>query len=143
MTAPFARRRAPLLERRVLGRYVVLVTADPLARARPGQFYMLAAAERWGGGEGERPFLARAQTQEGPAAQVTVAVADAAESERLITDGVATGGMQAKLNAALAALRQGVGQVRIAHGSAPGVLKRILAGETIGTRMVLSEGRAA
>ena len=60
MTAPFARRRAPLLERRVLGRYVVLVTADPLARARPGQFYMLAAAERWGGGEGERPFLARA-----------------------------------------------------------------------------------
>ena len=38
----------------------MLVTADPLARARPGQFYMLAAAERWGGGEGERPFLARA-----------------------------------------------------------------------------------
>ena len=44
----------------MLGRYVVLVTADPLARALPGQFYMLAAAERWGGGEGERPFLARA-----------------------------------------------------------------------------------
>jgi len=60
LTAPFARRRAPLLERRVLGRYVVLSTVDPLARARPGQFYMLAAAERWGGGEGERPFLARA-----------------------------------------------------------------------------------
>ena len=30
---------------------------DELARAQPGQFYMLAAAERWGGGEGERPFL--------------------------------------------------------------------------------------
>ena len=26
----------------------------------PGQFYMLAAAERWGGGEDERPFLPRA-----------------------------------------------------------------------------------
>jgi NAD(P)H-flavin reductase len=27
---------------------------------QPGQFYMLASAERWGGGEGERPFLPRA-----------------------------------------------------------------------------------
>jgi dihydroorotate dehydrogenase electron transfer subunit len=26
----------------------------------PGQFYMLAAAERWGGGDDERPFLPRA-----------------------------------------------------------------------------------
>ena len=26
----------------------------------PGQFYMLAAAERWGGGSGERPYLPRA-----------------------------------------------------------------------------------
>ena len=26
----------------------------------PGQFYMLTAAERWGGGEDERPFLPRA-----------------------------------------------------------------------------------
>ncbi len=39
---------------------MILRTVDPLAQARPGQFYMLAAAERWGGGEGERPFLARA-----------------------------------------------------------------------------------
>jgi acetylglutamate kinase len=70
-------------------------------------------------------------------------VLTAAESERLIADGVATGGMQAKLEAALAALRQGVGQVRIAPGSAPDVLSRILAGEAIGTRLVLSEGRAA
>jgi len=38
----------------------VLSTIDRLARPRPGQFYMLATAERWGGGEGERPFLARA-----------------------------------------------------------------------------------
>jgi NAD(P)H-flavin reductase len=49
-----------LLSRRVVGRYVVLGTADALAVAEPGQFYMLAAAERWGGGEGERPFLGRA-----------------------------------------------------------------------------------
>jgi NAD(P)H-flavin reductase len=40
---------------------VVLRAHDPAAVApRPGQFYMLRAVERWGGGEGERPFLPRA-----------------------------------------------------------------------------------
>ena len=56
--------------------------------------------------------------------------------ERLIADGVATGGMQAKLNAATSALRQGVGQVRIAPGAAPDVLARVLAGDTLGTRVI-------
>jgi dihydroorotate dehydrogenase electron transfer subunit len=43
------------------GPYVVLRcwdSAGPVPQA--GQFYMLAAAERWGGGEGERPYLPRA-----------------------------------------------------------------------------------
>lgn len=70
-------------------------------------------------------------------------VLTASESERLIAEGVATGGMQAKLNAALAALRGGVEQVRIAPGSADRILDRILAGESAGTRLVLGEGRAA
>jgi NAD(P)H-flavin reductase len=36
----------------------VLEAADPDGPPpRPGQFYMLAAAERWGGGADERPFL--------------------------------------------------------------------------------------
>lgn len=65
------------------------------------------------------------------------------ESEQLIAAGVATGGMQAKLNAALAALRGGVEQVRIAPGAAADVLARLLAGEEIGTRMVLEEARVA
>jgi acetylglutamate kinase len=59
-----------------------------------------------------------------------------AESEALIAAGVATGGMQAKLGAANAALRQGVGQVRIVPGAAPRILERVLAGEDAGTRMV-------
>jgi len=63
-------------------------------------------------------------------------VLSAGESLRLIADGVATGGMQAKLNAALAALEAGVPQVRIAPGAAPDVLLRVLAGEEIGTRIV-------
>lgn len=67
----------------------------------------------------------------------------ARESEDLMATGVATGGMQAKLNAALAALHGGVGQVRIASGAAGSVLERLLGGENLGTRMVLSEGQAA
>jgi dihydroorotate dehydrogenase electron transfer subunit len=60
VSAPFGRRRAAVSNRSAVGRYVVLTVRDPDARARPGQFYMLAAAERWGGGAAERPLLARA-----------------------------------------------------------------------------------
>jgi acetylglutamate kinase len=66
-------------------------------------------------------------------------VLTAAESRGMVAAGIATGGMQAKLNAALAALADGVGQVRIASGAAPRVLARILAGEEIGTKMILGE----
>jgi NAD(P)H-flavin reductase len=61
VTAPFGRRSAPVRAREQLGAYVVIRCEDPLGpRPQPGQFYMLAAAERWGGGEAERPFLPRA-----------------------------------------------------------------------------------
>jgi acetylglutamate kinase len=61
----------------------------------------------------------------------------AAEAEGLIAAGVATGGMQAKLNAAVSALRQGVGQVRIAPGADAGIVERVLAGDAAGTRITL------
>lgn len=70
------------------------------------------------------------------AAQQVRPILTAEESRQLIADGVATGGMQAKLNAALSALSGGVAQVHIAPGAAPNALERILAGESIGTRMV-------
>jgi NAD(P)H-flavin reductase len=60
VSAPLGRRRIPVIGRRTYGPYVVLVALDTQARAAPGQFYMLAAAERWGGGAGERPYLGRA-----------------------------------------------------------------------------------
>ncbi len=67
----------------------------------------------------------------------------ASESNELIASGVAAGGMQAKLNAALAALDGGVEQVRIAPGAAENSLDRILGGEEIGTRMLAREAQAA
>lgn len=59
--APFGRRTAPITAREQFGPYVVLRCEDPAGpRPEAGQFYMLQAASRWGGGEGERPFLPRA-----------------------------------------------------------------------------------
>jgi NAD(P)H-flavin reductase len=59
--APLGRRLAEITGRRRYGAYVVLSCDDPDGPAPdPGQFYMLAAAERWGGGADERPFLPRA-----------------------------------------------------------------------------------
>ncbi len=56
----------------------------------------------------------------------------------LIEAGVAHGGMQAKLEAAAAALHSGIGEVLIAPGHAPNVCARLLAGEGLGTRLTLS-----
>jgi acetylglutamate kinase len=55
--------------------------------------------------------------------------------DRLIAEGVATGGMQAKLNAASDALRRGVGQVRIALGSAPGAIGQVIRNQSLGTNV--------
>lgn len=45
-----------------VGAYELITARDVAGPADPwpGQFYMLAAGERWGGGSGERPYLPRA-----------------------------------------------------------------------------------
>ena len=59
--APFARRQLTVTAVEQLGAYRVLRAADPDGvDPAPGQFAMLAAVERWGGGEDERPYLPRA-----------------------------------------------------------------------------------
>lgn len=59
--APFGRRLVPVVASERFGAYVVLRCDDRDGPApQPGQFYMLAASARWGGGESERPFLPRA-----------------------------------------------------------------------------------
>lgn len=57
----FGRRALTVTANDRLGAYRVLRAADPDGPiALAGQFAMLAAVERWGGGEDERPFLPRA-----------------------------------------------------------------------------------
>ncbi|MDQ4071354.1 MAG: dihydroorotate dehydrogenase electron transfer subunit [Actinomycetota bacterium] len=60
--APFGRRLASVAGGDDLGTYRLLWAADPGGPRdpSPGQFYMLAAASGWGGGEDDRPYLPRA-----------------------------------------------------------------------------------
>ena len=59
---PPERRVAEVTGVRRLGAYDVISARDLAGPPdpRPGQFYMLAAGDRWGGGSGERPYLPRA-----------------------------------------------------------------------------------
>jgi len=80
VTAPFGRRSVAVSWHGRYGAYVVLGCADAEGpRPQAGQFYMIAAASRWGGGEGERPFLPRAFS-------VLRAPAGSAELEFLVED---------------------------------------------------------
>ena len=54
----------------------------------------------------------------------------------LIETGVATGGMQAKLNAAMEAVKNGVGEVRIVKGSEPNIVTRVFNKEVVGTAVI-------
>jgi acetylglutamate kinase len=64
-------------------------------------------------------------------AQLTVA-----EALQLVSSGVATGGMQAKIEAAVSAFQHGVAEVWIAPGSHPGIVTALLSGSPIGTRCI-------
>lgn len=78
--APFGRRAASVSGREQHGAYVLLRCDDSGGpRPQAGQFYMLTAAERWGGGDDERPFLPRAFS-------VLRAPADSHELQFLIQD---------------------------------------------------------
>lgn len=65
----------------------------------------------------------------------TLARLTVSQARSLIETGVASGGMQAKLESAIAALHSGVAEVVIAPGAAPGIVGRLLDGEPAGTRL--------
>ncbi|HEX4010006.1 MAG TPA: dihydroorotate dehydrogenase electron transfer subunit [Solirubrobacteraceae bacterium] len=59
--APFGARAATIAAAERHGAYTVLRGDDPAGpRPQAGQFYMLAAARRWGAGADQRPYLPRA-----------------------------------------------------------------------------------
>jgi acetylglutamate kinase len=58
-----------------------------------------------------------------------------ADIAQLISSGVAHGGMQAKLEAALVALSGGLSEVVIAAGRESGICHRLLSGDAVGTRI--------
>ena len=60
----------------------------------------------------------------------------AADALALIESGVARGGMEAKLRAAMAGVANGIGAVRIVAGSQPRILERVLRNEDIGTTLL-------
>jgi acetylglutamate kinase len=62
------------------------------------------------------------------------------ECRLLIENGVAVGGMRAKLEAATEALEAGIAEVVIASGAAPDIVTQLLAGHAIGTRLVTHLG---
>lgn len=59
----------------------------------------------------------------------------ASRINELIAGGIATGGMQAKLEAAREALGQGVPEIRIGPGAVPGIIRKLMEGTSIGTRI--------
>jgi len=59
------------------------------------------------------------------------------EALSLISEGTATGGMQAKIEAAITAIRQGTGEVLIASGAQVDITQALLSGSAVGTRLVL------
>ena len=72
----------------------------------------------------------------------TIANLDPAGVEKLIISGVAKGGMQAKLNAAVAAVNGAVRDVCIVSGQIAGAVEDLLAGRVRGTRLTGAEALA-
>jgi len=139
------RSNAALLDLLVANGYIPVVAC--VAGDRAGNIYnvnadQMAVACAAGFGARQLIFLTDVEGVLDASKQIRRSLT-AAQSLQLIADGIATGGMQAKLNAALSALMAGVEQVRIAPGAAENALARALAGEEIGTRMVLREEQAA
>lgn len=65
------------------------------------------------------------------------------ECRELIDSEVATGGMRAKLEAAMEGLTAGIGEVVIAPGDANDLISKLVSGKQIGTRLVALEAGVA
>ena len=114
---------------------VACVAGDHQGRIYNVNADQMAVACASGFGADQLVFLTDVDGVHGDNGQV-LALLSLAASQDLIRRGVAKGGMQAKLNAAAEALRNGIQQVVIAPGKAENGIRRVLAGEALGTRLV-------
>ena len=115
-----------------------------VAGDRQGQFYNVnadqMAASVAGALEAKRLFfLTDVEGVWGPE-KVIYPTITIDKCKTLIDQGIAGGGMRAKLEAAMDALQSGVGEVVIAPGGVPGVMDRLLSGSRVGTRLVAEVG---
>jgi acetylglutamate kinase len=126
-----------VLEALVGGGFIPVVAC--VAGDREGNIYnvnadQMAVACAAGYGAEKLLFLTDVEGVRG-AGGGTLAEMSVEGARELIQTGVASGGMEAKLNSACAALEHGVGEVVIAAGAAPDAVRRLVAGERLGTRM--------
>jgi acetylglutamate kinase len=136
------RSNADLLRLLTSNRYLPVVAC--VAGDRSGNIYnvnadQMAVACASAFGAGLLIFLTDVEGVKGGGGEI-LPVLTSADCERLIGTGVATGGMQAKLNAATDALRNGIEQVVIAPGALSGAVERLLAGGSIGTKLIAEKG---
>ncbi len=133
-----ARANAALLELLIDHSYLPVVAS--IAGDRRGRIYnvnadQMAAACASAFGANRLLYLTDVDGVRDDAGAVLPSI-DRGLGRRLIEEGIATGGMLAKLNAAAGALNDGVEQVVIAPGSAPGIVERLIAGESVGTKLL-------
>ena len=129
---------ARLLETLVAARFLPVVAC--VAGDREGLIYnvnadQMASACAQGFCADRLWFLTDVEGVRGRAG-VTETDLDVEACQALIHDGIASGGMEAKLRAANAALAGGVSEVVIASGAVSNVVGRLLAGDAVGTRVV-------
>ena len=114
---------------------VACIAGDAQGRIYNVNADQMAVACASGFGVDQLLFLTDVDGVKGTDGQV-FPVLTSAQCQQLISDGVATGGMQAKLESAMEALKQGVKEVSIAPGARVGIVEELLARKPIGTRIV-------
>src|SRR5579862_6787487 len=127
---------ASLLHLLIEARHLPVVAC--LAGDRQGQFFnvnadQMAASVAGAFGADKLLFLTDVDGVKDKS-NVISSTLNASECRHLIETGIATGGMQAKLQSAVEALETGIGEVVIAPGAQPGIVSKLLAGDPIGTR---------
>lgn len=113
---------------------VACVAGDSAGRAYNVNADQMAAACAASFGADQLVFLTDVDGVRDSSGQVLPTLTTLA-ARALIRDQVATGGMQAKLEAALAALESGVGQILTAPGQMSGIIGHVLSGYQVGTRI--------